>query len=119
MESEAKENDLRPISDRISGTIRRFLLEDLRKPTLSLSLYSVLRTYLIYNDEHTCISVGSHTFLSALCPSLSANVVCGWTVFSQAWTKLKVQPEIGGRVINAGRFSARYTGMPDHSLLVH
>ena len=30
MESEAKENDLRPISDRISGTIRRFLLEDLR-----------------------------------------------------------------------------------------
>ena len=30
MEGEAKENDLRPISDRISGTIRRFLLEDLR-----------------------------------------------------------------------------------------
>ena len=30
MESEAKENDLRPISDRISGTIRRFLLEDPR-----------------------------------------------------------------------------------------
>jgi hypothetical protein len=30
MEVEAKENDLRPISDRISGTIRRFLLEDLR-----------------------------------------------------------------------------------------
>ena len=29
MEGEAKENDLRPISDRISGTIR-FLLEDLR-----------------------------------------------------------------------------------------
>ena len=27
---EAKENDLRPFSDRISGTIRRFLLEDLR-----------------------------------------------------------------------------------------
>ena len=26
----AKENDLRPISDRISGTIRRFLLENLR-----------------------------------------------------------------------------------------
>ena len=26
----AKENDLRPISDRISGTMRRFLLEDLR-----------------------------------------------------------------------------------------
>ena len=26
MEGEAKENDLRPISDRISGTIRRFLL---------------------------------------------------------------------------------------------
>ena len=25
MEGEAKENDLRPISDRISGTIRRFL----------------------------------------------------------------------------------------------
>ena len=30
MEGEAKENDLRPISDRISGTMRRFLLEDLR-----------------------------------------------------------------------------------------
>ena len=30
MEGKAKENDLRPISDRISGTIRRFLLEDLR-----------------------------------------------------------------------------------------
>ena len=30
MEGEAKENDLRPISDRISGTIIRFLLEDLR-----------------------------------------------------------------------------------------
>ena len=30
MEGEAKENDLRPISFRISGTIRRFLLEDLR-----------------------------------------------------------------------------------------
>ena len=30
MEGEAKENDLRLISDRISGTIRRFLLEDLR-----------------------------------------------------------------------------------------
>ena len=30
MEGEAKENDLRPISDRISGTIRKFLLEDLR-----------------------------------------------------------------------------------------
>ena len=30
MGGEAKENDLRPISDRISGTIRRFLLEDLR-----------------------------------------------------------------------------------------
>ena len=30
MEGEAKENDLRPISDRMSGTIRRFLLEDLR-----------------------------------------------------------------------------------------
>ena len=30
MEGEVKENDLRPISDRISGTIRRFLLEDLR-----------------------------------------------------------------------------------------
>ena len=29
MEGEAKENDLRPISDRISGTMRRFLLEDL------------------------------------------------------------------------------------------
>ena len=26
----AKENDLWPISDRISGTMRRFLLEDLR-----------------------------------------------------------------------------------------
>ena len=26
----AKENVLRPISDRISGTMRRFLLEDLR-----------------------------------------------------------------------------------------
>ena len=26
----AKENYLRPISDRISGTMRRFLLEDLR-----------------------------------------------------------------------------------------
>ena len=26
----AKENDLQPISDRISGTMRRFLLEDLR-----------------------------------------------------------------------------------------
>ena len=26
----AKENDLRPICDRISGTMRRFLLEDLR-----------------------------------------------------------------------------------------
>ena len=26
----AKENDLRPISDRISGTMRSFLLEDLR-----------------------------------------------------------------------------------------
>ena len=26
----AKENDLRPISDRISGTMRIFLLEDLR-----------------------------------------------------------------------------------------
>ena len=26
----AKENDLRPISDQISGTMRRFLLEDLR-----------------------------------------------------------------------------------------
>ena len=26
----AKENDLRPISDRTSGTMRRFLLEDLR-----------------------------------------------------------------------------------------
>ena len=31
MEGEAKENDLRPISDRISGTIRRFLLEDLSR----------------------------------------------------------------------------------------
>ena len=30
MEGEAKENDMLPISDRISGTIRRFLLEDLR-----------------------------------------------------------------------------------------
>ena len=30
MEGEAKENDLQSISDRISGTIRRFLLEDLR-----------------------------------------------------------------------------------------
>ena len=30
MEGEAKEIDLRPISDWISGTIRRFLLEDLR-----------------------------------------------------------------------------------------
>ena len=30
MGGEAKENDLRPIPDRISGTIRRFLLEDLR-----------------------------------------------------------------------------------------
>ena len=30
MEGEAKENDLRPISDRMSGTIRRFSLEDLR-----------------------------------------------------------------------------------------
>ena len=29
MEGEAKENDLRPISDRVSGTITRFLLEDL------------------------------------------------------------------------------------------
>ena len=29
MEGEAKENDLRPISDRISGTIRRFLLEEM------------------------------------------------------------------------------------------
>ena len=28
--SAAKENDLRPVSDRISGTMRRFLLEDLR-----------------------------------------------------------------------------------------
>ena len=26
MEGEAKENDLRPISDRMSGTIRRFLV---------------------------------------------------------------------------------------------
>ena len=26
----AKENNLQPISDRISGTMRRFLLEDLR-----------------------------------------------------------------------------------------
>ena len=31
MEGEAKENDLRPISDRISGAIRRFLFEDLRE----------------------------------------------------------------------------------------
>ena len=30
MDGEAKKNDLRPISDRISGTERRFLLEDLR-----------------------------------------------------------------------------------------
>ena len=30
MEGEAKENDLRPISDRISGTMRKFLLEDPR-----------------------------------------------------------------------------------------
>ena len=30
MEGEAKENDLRLISDRISGTMRRFLLEDPR-----------------------------------------------------------------------------------------
>ena len=30
MEGEAKENDLQPISDLISGTMRRFLLEDLR-----------------------------------------------------------------------------------------
>ena len=31
MVGEAKENDdLRPISDQISGTMRRFLLEDLR-----------------------------------------------------------------------------------------
>ena len=30
MEGEAKKNDLRLISDRISGTIRRFLLEDLK-----------------------------------------------------------------------------------------
>ena len=30
MEGEAKENDLWPISDQISGTMRRFLLEDLR-----------------------------------------------------------------------------------------
>ena len=30
MEGEAKENDLRPISDRISGTIRRFLLDESR-----------------------------------------------------------------------------------------
>ena len=31
MEGEAKKNEQRPISDRISGTIRRFLLEDLRE----------------------------------------------------------------------------------------
>ena len=30
MEGEANENDLQPISDRISGTMRKFLLEDLR-----------------------------------------------------------------------------------------
>ena len=30
MEGEAKENDLQPISDWISGNMRRFLLEDLR-----------------------------------------------------------------------------------------
>ena len=30
MAGAAKEKDLRPISDRISGTMRRFLLEDLR-----------------------------------------------------------------------------------------
>ena len=31
MEGEAKESDLRPISDRISGTIRRLFLEDLMR----------------------------------------------------------------------------------------
>ena len=31
MAGAAKEKDLRPISDRISGTMRRFLLEDLRR----------------------------------------------------------------------------------------
>ena len=30
MDGEAKKNDLRPISDRISGTMRRFLLDDLK-----------------------------------------------------------------------------------------
>ena len=44
MEGEAKENDLRPISDRISGAIRRFLLEDLRDRR---GMYGAIKSLII------------------------------------------------------------------------